>query len=279
MYMWFLLAEVLKRLMWTGDSVSAPGIRRALLSAVPMLKKAVDGENPEAAGFSAVSAVSRLLGCTALYVPSYGYEATVNRERNAAKSAALRAAKESRATVRLLAETGYSFLHFRGAFYPEIESLLESGKLEVVIANPYFVESHGISAAYKDSSKLDDAGLHSWLKQKFTESFTGYESLRAQAGPRIAARVARYGIGATLLITSEEIFFEPYFRSDRSRRHRRLFETFEFRFSAHNEHLRHLFNEHFAFYWANSDPFEEESWFRDRYLPFLRNVEETWQGA
>ena len=279
MYMWFLLAEVMKRLMWTGDSSSTPAARRVLLSAVPMLKEAVGGEKPEAAGFSSVSAISRLLSCAALYVPSYGYEATVNRERNAAKIAALREAKASRATVRLLAETGYSFLHFRGPFYPEIESLLESGRLQIVIANPYFVESHGISAAYKDSSKLDDAGLHSWLKQKFAESFTGYESLRAQAGPRIEARVARYGIGATLLITGEEIFFEPYFRSDRSRRHRRLFETFEFRFSARNEHLLRLFNEHFAFYWGNSDAFEEETLFRDRYLPLLRTVEEIWQGG
>jgi hypothetical protein len=81
------------------------------------------------------------------------------------------------------------------------------------------------------------------------------------------------------LITDQEIFFEPYFRSDRTRRHRRLFETFEFRFSARNDHLRRLFNEHFAFYWGNSDTFEEESRFRDRYLPFLRNVEELWQGG
>lgn len=279
MYMWFLLAEVMKRLMWTADSLSAPSVRRALLCAIPMLKTAVGGEIPEATGFSSVSGISRLLGCSALYVPSYGYEATVNRERNAAKIAALREAKGSRTTVRLLAETGNSFLHFRGYFYPEIESLLESGKLEIVIANPYFVESHGISAAYKDSSRLDESGLHTYLKQKFAESFTGYESLRGQFGPRIAARVARYGIGATLLMTGEEIFFEPYFRSDRTRRHRRLFETFEFRFSARNDHLRRLFNEHFAFYWGNSDAFEEESWFRDRYLPFLGNVEEIWQGG
>jgi hypothetical protein len=278
MYLWFLLAEVMKRLMWTGDSFSTPGVRRALLGAIPMLKNAVGGEEAEAAGFAAVSGISRLLSCTALYVPSYGYEATVNRERNAAKIAALREAKASRATVRLLAETGNSFLHFRGQFYPEVESLLESGKLEVVIANPYFLESHGISAAYRDSSKLDDTGIHSLLRQKFAESFAGYESLRGQAGPRIAARVARYGIGATLLITGEEIFFEPYFRSDRSRRHRRLFETFEFRFSALNEHLFRLFNEHFAFHWANSDAFGEESQFRDRYLPFLRSVEEIWQA-
>jgi hypothetical protein len=243
-----------------------------------MLKGAVGGEDAEASGFSSTSGISRLLSCTALYVPSYGYEATVNRERNAAKIAALREARESKATVKLLAETGNSFLHFRGPFYPEIEGLLKSGKLEIVIANPYFVESHGISAAYKDSSKLDSLGIHSWLTQKFTESFNGYQLLRSQVGPRIEARIARYGIGATLLMTNEEIFFEPYFRSDRSRRHRRMFETFEFRFSARNDHVRELFSDHFGFYWSNSDTFEEDEFhFRDRYLHFLAEMEAIWQ--
>jgi hypothetical protein len=277
MYLWFLLAEIMKRLMWTGDTFKTPSVRRALLCAMTILKKAVGGEMGEAVGFSSVNEISRLLSCTALFVPTYGYEATVNRERNAAKIAALREAKSGRATVKLLAETGNSFLHFRGPFYPEIERLLELGKLEVVIANPYFIESHGISVAYQDSSKLDDVGLHLWLKQKFAESFTGYQSLRSQVGPRIEARIARYGIGATLLMTNEEIFFEPYFRSDRSRRHRRLFETFEFRFSARNEHVRQLFNEHFAFYWANSDPIDEDSRLGDRYLPLLADIEAKWQ--
>jgi hypothetical protein len=44
MYLWFLLAEVMKRLLWTGDASSTPDARRALLCAIPMLKKAVAGE-------------------------------------------------------------------------------------------------------------------------------------------------------------------------------------------------------------------------------------------
>jgi hypothetical protein len=269
----------LKRRRWIGESNGALTARRALLCSVAMLKKALSDEEVQVAGFSSVSGISRLLGCTALYVPSHGYEATVNRERNAGKIIALRTAKANRATVKLLAETGNSFLHFRGAFYPEIEALLEFGKLEIVLANPCFVESHGISAAYKDRANVDDAGLHSLLKQKFEESFSGYRSLRSQAGPRIQARIARYAISSTLLMTDEEIFFEPYFRSDRSRRHRRLFETFELRFSARNEHVRKLSNEHFEFHWKNSDPLETDMEFRDRYLAILAEVTEMWQGA
>lgn len=277
MYLWFLLAEVTKRLLWTGDSFSTPRVRRAMVCAIVMLRRAISGETVTATGFSSVSGISRLLGCTAVYVPSRDYEANVNRERNAAKSAALKEAKDSKATVRLLAETGNSFLHFRGVFYPEIEALLKSGRLEVVIANPHFVEAHGISAAYNDSSDLDNLGIYRLLKQKFEESLTGYRSLRNQAGSRIQARVARYGIGATLLMTGEEIFFEPYFRSDRSRRHQRLFETFELRFSARNEHVQNLFNEHFAFYWQNSDKLEADSRFSDRYLSFLAEIAAVWQ--
>lgn len=279
MYMWFLLAETLKRLMWTGDVFSTLTGRRALLCSVVMLKRAVSDQQIGVPEISSVSGISRLLSCTALYVPSRGYEATVNRERNSAKIKALQRAGRQGATVKLLAETGNSFLHFRGPFYPEVEGLLESGCLQVVLANPNFVESHGISVAYKDPSSLDAFRIHPLLKQKFSESFQGYETLRAQAGPRLQVRIARYGIGATLLATDDEIFFEPYFRSDRSRRHRRLFETFELRFSARNDHVRDLFDEHFSFFWNNSDPLETGSGLSSLYSPLLADITAIWEGS
>ena len=279
MYTWFLFAEILKRLMWTGDVFSTLEGRRALLCSVVMLKRAVSNQEIGVPGISSVSGISRLLSCTALYVPSRGYEATVNRERNAAKRTALQRAGSQGATVKVLAETGNSFLHFRGPFYPEVEALLESGRLQVVLANPKFVESHGISVAYKDPSSLDDFEIHPLLKQKFAESFQGYETLRAHSGPKLQIRIARYGIGATLLATDDEIFFEPYFRSDRSRRHRRLFETFELRFSARNDHIRELFDEHFSFFWNNSDPLDIESDHGRRYLTLLADITTIWKES
>jgi hypothetical protein len=279
MYIWFLLAEVLKRLMWTGDHFSLPSARRALLCGVIMLKRSLSNEPTAPAGFSAVSDIARLLDCTGLYVPTRGYEATVNRERNSAKIKALQRAAGDGSTVRLLAETGNSYLHFRAPFYPEIESLLESGRFQVVLANPTFVESHGISAAYKDPASLDDFGIHPLLRQKFAESWAGYQTLRAQVGQRIEARVARYGIGVTLLITGDEIFFEPYFRSDRSLRHRRLFETFELRFSARNDHIRALFSEHFAFYWLNSDQLSGDPAALEPYSSSLGKLTDLWEKS
>jgi hypothetical protein len=157
-----------------------------------------------------------------------------------------------------------------------VESLVASGSLQAVLVNPDFAESHGISVAYKDPSNLDNSGVHPLLRQKFDESLAGYAALCLRSGDNTAVRVARYGIAATLLITDDEIFFEPYFRSDRRRRHQRMFETFELRFSAVNGHIRELLNEHFNFYWENSDPVEEFIAARDRYRSLMREVRSIW---
>jgi Phosphotransferase enzyme family len=276
MYSWFLLAEVLKRLMWTGEIFSTIAGRQALLCAVVMLKRAVMGEPVAAPSFGVISGLSRLLSCTAVYVPTRAREASVNRSRNAAKARALQDAAARKSSVKLLAETGNSYLHFRGPFFPEVEALISSASLQVVLANPSFVESHGISAAYQDRLNLDDLGIHSLLRQKFAESLAGYELLRTQEQNGIEVRVSRYGIGGTLLMTDDVIFFEPYLRSDRTRRHQRLFETFELRFSAQNSHVRDLFNQHFAFYWTASDPFEKLAANEVAYRSLLSSLEMIW---
>ena len=222
MYQWFLLAEALKRLLWTEDVFSTMAGRRALLVALSLLRKGIEGRDVEARAFGSMSDLPRLLHCTALYVPVRGYEATVNRQRNADKIRALQRAAARGSKVKLLAETGNSYLHFRGAFYPEVEALVRSGSLQIVLVNPDFSESHGISVAYNDPSNVDAFGVHPLLRQKFEESLAGYAALRSQSRDTIEVRIARYGITATLLITEEEVFFEPYFRSDRRRRHQRM---------------------------------------------------------
>ena len=276
MYQWFLLAEVLKRLMWTGDVFSTIEGRRSLLVSVELLKCGIEYRPVEAQEFGAVSDVSRLLNCTGLYVPVRGYEATVNRQRNADKIRALRRAADRSSRVKLLAETGNSYLHFRGPFYPEVEQLADSGSLQVVLVNPDFTESQGISVAYKDPSNLDESGVHPLLRQKFEESLAGYAALRSRSHGNVEVRIARYGIGATLLIAEEVIFFEPYFRSDRRRRHQRMFDTFELRFDAANSHVHNLLDEHFAFYWANSDPIEGFLAARERYKAVVQQVRSMW---
>lgn len=279
MYQWFLLAEVLKRLMWTEEVSSTVESRRALLVAVDLLRKGVEGRVVEAHAFGTVSDLPRLLHCTALYVPVHGYEATVNRQRNADKIRALQQAAARGSTVKLLAETGNSYLNFRGAFYPEVEALVRTGSLQIVLVNPEFSESHGISVAYNDPSNLDDFGLHPLLRQKFEESLAGYAALRSQSKDNVEVRIARYGITTTLLITDDEIFLEPYFRSDRRRRHQRMFDTFELRFSAVDGPMHDLLSEHFAFYWSSSDTVEGFIAIRERYKLLMREIRSMWSLA
>jgi Phosphotransferase enzyme family len=279
MYQWFLLAEVLKRLLWTEEVFSTIAGRRALLVGVGLLRKGIEGRDVEARAFGSMSDLPRLLHCTALYVPVRGYEATVNRQRNADKIRALQQAAVRGSKVKLLAETGNSYLHFRGAFYPEVEALIRSGSLQIVLVNPDFSESHGISVAYNDPSNVDGFGVHPLLRQKFEESLAGYAALRSQSKDKIEVRIARYGITATLLITEDEIFFEPYFRSDRRRRHQRMFETFELRFSAADGHMHDLLEEHFKFYWSASDSVEDFIAVRDRYRLLMLEIRSMWGQA
>jgi hypothetical protein len=279
MYQWFLLAEVLKRLMWVEEVFAAVEGRRALLVAVSLLRKGIEGRKVEARSFGSVADLPRLLHCTALYVPVRGYEAAVNRQRNADKIRALQQAAARGSEVKLLAETGNSYLHFRGSFYPEVEELIRAGSLRVVLVNPDFSESHGISAAYNDPSNVDNFGVHPLLRQKFEESLAGYAALRTQSKDSIEVRIARYGITTTLLITEDEIFFEPYFRSDRRRRHQRMFETFELRFSAIDGHIRDLLDEHFKFYWSSSDSVDDFIAVRDRYRMLMQELRSMWGQA
>ncbi len=276
MYQWFLLAEVLKRMMWTGEGLNTIAGRQALIVALDLLRRGLDGQSAVAEAFGSVSDLSRLLNCTALYVPIRGYEATVNRQRNGDKINALQLAARRGSTVKLLAETGNSYLHFRGPLYPETEALVTSGALQAVLVNPDFIEARAISVAYKDPPDLDNLNVHPLLRQKFAESLAGYDALRSRWNDNIQVRVSRYGIGATLLITEEEIFFEPYFRSDRHRRHQRMFETFEFRFSSRNSHVRDLLEEHFAFYWNNSDPVLSLTAIRERYKEVMEEIRRMW---
>jgi hypothetical protein len=276
MYLWFLMAEILKRLLWTEPVFSGADGRRALLRSVIMLKRAIMGSAPTAPNFAAVSQLSALLGCREVYVPTREYRTRVNKDRNAAKIAALQEAARTGQHVRLIAETGNAYLHFHGPFFPELENLLERGSLSVVLVNPWFVESHGISAAFNDPAKLDEQGMHEWHRTKFMESFWGCQSLSQRAAGRLQVRVARYGLSSTILTTDDVVFFEPYFRSDRTKRYERRFDTFEMRFEPGTEHVRNLLDEHFDFYWRTGTPLDSVMANEEGYRRLLRELQTLW---
>ncbi|WP_112139924.1 phosphotransferase family protein [Glycomyces dulcitolivorans] len=249
MYRWFLLRECLRRTLWTN--VDKP----ALIYVICALRQRLSGQS--VLDFSLVSTAPQTLvstlNCRAVYVPTRGSESLVNKARNDAKKAALAVDRERISTVRLMAETGYSYLCTRGEFRSEVRSLLEQGgSFRAVIYNPLLPEYLGLSASY---DRIEDwqYGRSEVLKQKTMESIRGYGLLREEFPQRIELRLARFGFDATVLLTSETLFYEPYFRTPRLERERYLFDSFELEFGASGAHSGRLLDETFDFVWRNSD--------------------------
>jgi hypothetical protein len=277
MYLWFLLAEVLKRLLWIGSVFGTEPIRLAMMQSVVMLRRSIQGGTTSAPGFASAAGLSREMGLQAASIPTQGFESVINRDRNDEKVAALRRAASRGETVRLIAETGHSYFYFRGPFFKEIADLLESrGQFQVGLINPYFVESHGVSAAFLQSDKLDEDGLHPQVHEKLGASLAGYQNLKSKARDRLMVKVARYRLNGTVLLTDEHIFFEPYFHSDRNQRWMLSFDTFELRFDGRNEHTRRLFNSEFNFHWANSTPIDEIMKRDQDFKALLRQLTALW---
>lgn len=260
MYRWFLLAEFNRRLLWTESLFASTSLRRLLLEAVVLVKRSLsEGPEPKrlgAPGFAAVQQVSTLLGCRRLYVPFRHREFAVNERRNVSKQAALRAAAAEGGTVQLLAETGNAFLYQRGIFHSDVRHLLEAGgRLEAVVSNPYFLQAHAISAAFRPEAS-DVTSLEPAFTSKVEQSLSGYRDLRDTFADQIDVRIARYFINATILIAGNSIFFEPYFLAERDLRQRRVFTTFEMEFDAGNLHTAQLMREHSRFHWLHSHTLE-----------------------
>jgi hypothetical protein len=270
MYTWFLLNEVLRRLLWAGGV--SEDRRRRLLTSVVMLKRVIDDQGASATGFSAVADISRILSVTRVYVPVQGKQRKVNSERNGAKIDALQRAAASGGDVKLLAETGHSFFFFRGAFREQVEAVARRGSFKAVIANPVFIEAQGISAAYKDREPSAAQRINPLLANKFSESIRGYQQLHDQYPENIDLKITNYGVGITVLLTDDRIFLEPYLRSDRTRRHEQLFDTFELEFDGANNHVRRVVEEHFEFHHSNGVTITDFETSKGEYQKILNDI-------
>ncbi len=281
MYRWFLLAEVLRRLLWFEEEFSGPEGRRALLRSVLLLRRAIDHKPVETTGFTSTAQLVRRLGCSSAYVATGSDAQLVNEDRNRAKIAALRAAAQKRADVRLIAETGHSYLATRRPFYNEIKNVIScGGHVKMVLIKKDFVEAHGVSAAYRERGGLDDVGLHEDFKGKFDESVRGYRRLKKGANSyagTLEVRITHYGLPATILMAGDVVFFEPYFHSDRARRAELLFDTFELKLE--NRDTLRLMDENFQFFWDQAEPLEEYLRQEETYRNILRQLDERWRDA
>jgi len=297
LYRWFLLAEILKRLFWLDEHYARPEIRIALLKSVVMLKRAIDQqtttrpmtrqEDPAVPSFASVLRLAHYLGCTSVYVPATDDYAYVNNARNAVKDAAIREAMEKSETVKLLAETGYSYLDPKAnRFFNAVLNLVrDSGRFEVVLKIPNFTEAHGISKAYRKKPKSTDEyrslGIHPEVDHKFQAAISGFQVLKDIADSNegsIEMRFTRYGIPATTLITNDIIFFEPYLRTPREQRDLKLFDTFELQLEKIPEEARRMFEDNFDFYWRNSDSMDEWETRESSYEEMLKELHNMWSS-
>jgi hypothetical protein len=260
MYRWFLLRECLKRTRWTAavslghdepDSAS-------LIYTICALRRRLSGVGEPTVRIStAPQVLAASLRCRAAFVPTRGSERAVNQQRNAAKKTALEEAAARISTVRLLAETGQSYLSPRGQFSGEIRDVLTAGGgVQIAICSPYVPEYFGLSRSYEEHDERPYK-VNPDLLRKTDESMSGFDILREEFGSLVEVRLCRFGVGATILITDETLFYEPYFRTQRIKRQKLLFDTFELQFDPSALHSRSLMEDTFAFHWKNSDTIPE----------------------
>jgi hypothetical protein len=281
MYRWFQLGEILKRLLWFEEVFTNVEGRLLLLRSVITLRRTLDdvgcaeSKPAEIPGLDGVYRLTTALGCTGAYIPDKKNYSSTNETRNHAKMAALTVAAKTHQTVRLMAETGYSYLT-RGPLFSHIQQLINySGRFEVLLVNPYFVEAHGISAAYLEPSSLGSLGLH----PLFVKKHALIDEMLGKLPPeRVEVRFSRYGLPATLLITDDVIFYEPYFRNDRRKRERVLFDTFELRLEG-NTDARKIIEDDFEFRWNNADTHAELQKHRPLYKKYLGSLASLWRSS
>jgi hypothetical protein len=252
MYRWFLLCECLKRTRWVASDDEVDSA--SLIYTICALRQYLSGKGVTSGWIStAPQVLAATLHCRAAFVPTHGSERIVNLQRNDAKKKALAGTEKSISTVRLLAETGQSYLSPRGIFNTQISDLLGTGSsLQVVICNPELPEYLGLSESY-ESHNGEAYAVSADLLSKTQESLRGYQSLREEFGSLIELRYSRFGVGATILLTNETAFYEPYFRAPRTRRQKLLFDSFELQFDASGLHSRSLLEETFNFHWRHAD--------------------------
>jgi hypothetical protein len=254
MYLWFVLAELIKRLRWirAGDGTGPGATAIELLDAILKVRAAVAGAAEYTRVSESVGRFVNLLNCRRVYVPLRDRERVVNEERNEAKRRFLRAIPTGD-TVTIVAETGYSYLCNRGPFNDHLRRLIGSGsQLQIVIADMAGQPGSFLSRAYghADLATFEPSratAIHPDLRHKFEESLRGARSLRDEYAGKVSVHLCPLPPSMTFLLARTGAFVEPYFLSDRSRRSERLFDSFEFQIDAPADLLR-ILNESFANY-------------------------------
>lgn len=261
MYRWFLFAEMLKRMRWArpGGSEEAGQGAAFLVDVIDVLRSEIDTsptvEWPLLSRLRGIASVPSdaaeplaQLGIRHAYAPiDARNDPSVNDLRNQRKNKALVIAAERHERLRLIAETGNSYLSVRGLFHQQLKAMLKSGaRVQVIV-----LEEDVGTAMLKG---MTDAHVADFIS-KHLAAMNGALDLLNAYPDQLELRWATRPLPATILFGENFSFFEPYVPFVGSIRHTVLFETFELEFdTATVEHMRHVLNGHWKYLVEHSKP-------------------------
>lgn len=210
-----IAAAAAVKLFLDADSTPCEDIESAPTHVYTPKKKS--GTSPEAqSGAVPEGGLPPALGCTHIWAPSRGREAEENQRRNEAKRADL-AAGAGR-TIRLLAETGYSFLSGRGIFYGAVKRHLEDGgAFHIVLADP---ATENILCTEPERRKIN---------RKYEAALDDYMELKEEFADLICLKTVPMNLPATIFIANAHAYYEPYIHLT-AKREKLWFVSFEMLF-------------------------------------------------
>lgn len=140
-----------------------------------------------------------------------------SEERNKRKSEVI---QNEKGELFLLANTGHSYLDRElNRFYESVVNRLKNkdkqiGPMKIILLNPYSEEAMKIGLRehefFVGAEYTLEFHKNTRLFQRFQICIKEYEELKARYPDRINLRIAPYSIDATLLISGESAFMEPY---------------------------------------------------------------------
>lgn len=184
--------------------------RNILVRVVELIQK------PQEDGEANVGTYYQKIGLLNLFLEEH------NNERNSCKSNQI----NRTGTLRLHARTGYSFISRLGQFNANINKALQRGvKFQMIMQNPWSLNAFYAARSEKEFKKqfsLYQAGKITtddilrafenshWYKERYLTSIKGYDQLKKAYGRKIELRVSDMDLSNSILLTDDELFFEPY---------------------------------------------------------------------
>jgi hypothetical protein len=225
-------------------------------------------------------------GFNAIYIPE------TNDQRNTSKRHCVQEAKDF---IRLLASSGHAYLaRVHSPFRATLEERLNAKiPVQIILVNPWSESRVLLSLGEFSDSTSSPQSIQAIVLEKFRQgnfvgfdpvelieqsayygdkyytSIRGYKDLKKRFGNLIELRICTYEVTATILLTENTGFFEPYVHADLYERMLEGMITFEVEFPSNLYLYRHC-NAYFETLWQLSKPYEEFAATEDRWKGQLR---------